>query len=245
MMDTRYALRGATRRRRKRAARVALSPAALIVILILALVAGVSSLFLVQDIGLLSQPHPDHYKVSSAATTTRVVSPGGSGLQLSLDLNVTDLSSGRAIGATAEELNTGSAPLNISSSSSHWPIRGLAVGPCGTVNYPVGLAVLKGYYGNSNITSGTPLQIFKPGAYSCPAFLSIKGFVFQAGSEDATISVGSCQPGSCMTEVVDPSISFGGYWRNGSSFTSFPSGIYTVVAGDEWGGLSILHFAVG
>jgi hypothetical protein len=222
--------------------RTALGSAAWTALVVLAVVVGATSFFFVQSSGLLS-PHASRYSVSSAATTTRADSPGGAGLQLSLALNVTNISSGHAIAATAEELNTGTAALNISS-SSRWPIDDLAVGPCGTVNYPVGLAVLRGNYGLSNFTSATPLQIYKPGTYGCPAILSgIKGFVFEAGSANATV-LGSCQPGDCMNEIVTPSISVSGYW-NGGSFTSFPSGIYTVAAGDEWGGVSILHFAVG
>jgi hypothetical protein len=225
----------------RRSPRTALSTAAWAALVVIAVAAGASTFFLVQSSGVLS-PHGSGYSVSSAATTTRADSPGGAGLQLSLALNVTNISSGHAIAATAEELNTGTAALNISS-SSQWPIDGLAVGPCGTVNYPVGLAVLQGVYGLSNFTSGTPLQIYKPGTYGCPAILSgIKGFMYQAASANATV-VGGCQPGDCMNEIVTPSISVSGYW-NGGSFTSFPSGIYTVVAGDEWGGVSILHFAV-
>jgi len=38
-----------------------------------------------------------------------------------------------------------------------------------------------------------------------------------------------------------------GYWASnevGSTFTNFEPGVYTVVAGDEWGNLVILHFTV-
>lgn len=71
----------------------------------------------------------------------------------------------------------------------------------------------------------------------------IDTFVFQASSDNATI-FGSCQSsGGCLTESVDASIAANGYW-SGDSFTSFPSGVYTVVAGDEWGGIAILHFTV-
>ena len=34
-----------------------------------------------------------------------------------------------------------------------------------------------------------------------------------------------------------------GYW-NGSTITDFEQGVYTVVAGDEWGALVVLHFTV-
>jgi hypothetical protein len=38
-----------------------------------------------------------------------------------------------------------------------------------------------------------------------------------------------------------------GYWTGNSpsaAFTNFESGIYTVVAGDEWGALVFVHFTV-
>jgi hypothetical protein len=38
-----------------------------------------------------------------------------------------------------------------------------------------------------------------------------------------------------------------GYWASnevGAAFTNFGPGVYTVVAGDEWGALVVLHFTV-
>jgi hypothetical protein len=36
---------------------------------------------------------------------------------------------------------------------------------------------------------------------------------------------------------------FSGYYVGGS-FKSFDPGVYTVVGGDEWGGIVLLHFVV-
>jgi hypothetical protein len=73
----------------------------------------------------------------------------------------------------------------------------------------------------------------------------IGSFEFQASSDNATI-FGGCQPaggGGCLSEIINSTVSFNGYW-NGSTFTSLPSGVYTVVAADEWGGIAVLHFIV-
>jgi hypothetical protein len=160
-------------------------------------------------------------------------------------LNSTRVSSGQAIAATVDEFNTMVAPNNVSVSSD-WPLQGLAVGACGSVNYPVGLAVLRGNYDLANVTSGTALQIYQPGAYGCPIVLSgISSYLFQASSDNATV-IGSCQPGACLNETMGATVSVSGYWTGGAAtaFTSFPAGVYTVVAGDEWGDITLSHFAV-
>jgi hypothetical protein len=131
------------------------------------------------------------------------------------------------------------------SAAHDWPIGGLASGPCGPLNIPVGIAVLSGYYDAANVTSGKALQVYNPGVYACPAIISgITSYLFQPSSDNATV-YGSCQPSACFNETVSATVSVTGYWTGGpSTFTSFPSGVYTVVAGDEWGGLAILHFTV-
>jgi hypothetical protein len=38
-----------------------------------------------------------------------------------------------------------------------------------------------------------------------------------------------------------------GYWASnnvGATFTNFEPGVYTVIAGDEWGALVVVHFTV-
>jgi hypothetical protein len=125
-------------------------------------------------------------------------------------------------------------------------MQGLAVGACGSLNYPVGLAVLRGNYDVANFSSAKALQIYRPGISACPMILAgIGSFGFQASSDNATI-FGGCQAaggGGCITETINSTVSFNGYW-SGSGFKSFSNGVYTVVAGDEWGGIAILHFTV-
>jgi hypothetical protein len=209
-------------------------------IVVVVLLAGAAAVYLVENGGSQAA---STYTLSSAATSTSAQSPV-SGLELSLTLNTTNVSAGHGLIATVDATNAKDAPANVSAAAD-WPVQGLAVSTCGSLNYPVGLAVLKGNYDLSNVTSGKALQIYQPGLSSCPMILAgIEGFVFQASSDNATL-YGSCQPGggACLNERINSSVSVAGYW-SGSVFKSFPIGIYTVVAGDEWGGLAILHFAV-
>ncbi len=230
-------------------------------ILVVVALGGVASVLLIENGGGVPQPSstttaPSSTSTASAASSASTSSTSasssstsekspGNGLQLSLALNGSSISPGQGIAATVVEVNTLTTPNNVSA-AAEWPIGNLAVGPCGHVNEPVGIALLRGDYDAANASSGLALQIYQPGTYGCPAILSeISGFVFQASSDNATV-LGSCQPGPCFNETVSASVSVGGYWTGSlsTSFTNFPSGVYTVVAGDEWGGIAIAHFTV-
>lgn len=216
------------------------SAATWVVVLVVVALAGAASVFVIESGSGALQTSSTH-TVSSFTTSTSAKSPA-SGLELSLTLNITDISSGQGVAATVDEANTGTAPINVSASAD-WPIQGLAVGPCGSLNYPVGLAVLRGNYDVVNVSSAKVLQIYRPGISACPMILAgIGSFEFEASTDNATI-FGGCQPsgGGCLSEIINSTVSFNGYW-NGSALTSLPSGVYTVVAGDEWGGIAILHF---
>jgi len=211
-------------------------------ILVLVLLVGAGSFFVVERWVGGSQP-PRTYTVSLSATSTGALSPGN-GVELSLTVNSTDISAGHGVAVTVDELNT-ITTLNNVSASGDWPVGNLAVGPCGPLNYPFGVTVLSGNYDLANVSSVNALQLYQPGTYNCPMILAgIGSFVFLASSDNATI-FGSCKVGggACLSERVDTTVVFDGYW-SGNAFTRFPSGIYTVVAGDEWGGIAILHFAV-
>ena len=207
---------------------------------IVVLLAGAGAVYLVENGGAQTA---GTYTVSSSATSPRAQSPVD-GLELSLALNASNTSVGHGLSATVEEVNVKDGETNVSAAAD-WPIQGLAVGPCGSLNYPIGIAVLRGSYDLSNLSSGKALQIYQAAAGGCPMILAgIESFVFQASSDNATV-YGSCRPGGlpCLSEQVSSSVSVAGYW-SGGAITDFPAGIYPVVAGDEWGGVAILHFAV-
>src|SRR2546422_11517265 len=129
-----------------------------------------------------SFPLPSSY-FASGSTTVRSVD----GLALSLLLNSTKIRPGQGISITVQELNTLSTVNNVSA-SAEWPLSGLSVGPCGSLNLPVGVAVFQGYYTSSSVSAGRPLALYQPGTYSCPAGMSgIKPYCFWPSSDTAFI----------------------------------------------------------
>jgi hypothetical protein len=222
--------------------RTATSSATGVAVLVVVAIVVASTVLLVAT-GVVGPP-PTSMSTSTAtfSATSIGAQSSNNGLELTLTLNSSKISTGQGIAATVEETNTMTTPDNVSAAAD-WPVGDLAIGPCGSLNTPVGIAVLSGNYDLSNVSSSSALQIYEPGAYACPMILSgISSYVFQASSDNATV-FGSCQPSACLNETVSATVSVSGYW-NGNSFTSFPSGVYTVVAGDEWGGIAILHFEV-
>ena len=191
-----------------------------------------------------------------APTTTTVFPVNGSSgsasysagsqhaLALGLTLNRSVVAAGQALSVTVAELNTLQAPNDVPSSGS-WAFQGLALGPCGTLNMPFGFKVLSGYYGDDSPALGTAqaLQLYEPGFYSCPLILSsIASYSFFPSSDRASV-VGPCTPEPCFTGEMNSTMTVKEYW-NGSSFGNLPPGIYTLVAGDEWGAFVVAHFVV-
>jgi hypothetical protein len=171
-----------------------------------------------------------------------------SGLELTLSLDSKTYQSGQQVGIDIDEKNTLSK-TNTINSSSKWPVSGLRVGPCGTLNYPFGIEVFQGNYTAANISSATPLQIYEPGTYTCPMILSdTSSYVFQPLSDNAAIfqmSEPTAVFSMAMNTEFEPAPT--GYWASndvGAAFTNFEPGVYTVVAGDEWGALVLVHFTV-
>jgi hypothetical protein len=117
------------------------------------------------------------------------------------------------------------------------------------LNYPFGIAIFQGNYTVANISTATPLQIYEPGIYHCPDILAdISSYVFQPLSDTAGVfqmSESTAGFTAGMNAEFEPAPT--GYWASnevGAAFTNFGPGVYTVVAGDEWGALVVLHFTV-
>jgi hypothetical protein len=172
------------------------------------------------------------------------------GLSLSLSLDSKTYYSGNGISIVVNETNTLSKVNNVAASRK-WPVGGLSVEPCGTLNYPFGVVVYKGNYTSADISSANPIDLYGPYAkHSCPMILgSISSYVFQPSSDIVDIFQTS-EPDAAITQMkmnsdVEPTPT--GYWiRNDMNifFTDFDPSVYTVVAGDEWGAMVILHFTV-
>jgi len=193
-------------------------------------------------IGVISTVGTSTHETSKEITGPgHVVVRSTSGLNLSLSLGSTLISPGRAISVGIDEWNT-LPQENVVPSASDWPLQGLTLGPCGT-NLPVGIEIVQGFYTSSNISSAQALQLSEPGIYSCPLILQVSSYTFEPSSDVAGI-VGSCDSSPCFTESVNSTTYVSGHWTATSAFSNFTLGEYTVVGGDEWGALAILHFAV-
>jgi hypothetical protein len=166
------------------------------------------------------------------------------GLGLTLSLNSTTYHPGDEVSVTINEMNI--LPIrNKIHAASRWPVEGLTLGPCGT-NYPFGISILRGYYDAKDVGDITRLQLFDPNAaYHCPAILAVIYYTFAPWSDTAATYTGDgWEPDSInMTARVTAS----GFWtgsRPNASFSNFTPGIYTIVGGDEWGALVVLHFTI-
>src|SRR5208283_1687780 len=105
------------------------------------------------------------------------------------------------------------------------------------MNYPVGLAFFQGDFTSYNASSVTPLRIYDP-MTACPMILlNIGSYQFQPSS-DVTNVLSNGSPTPVLTDFrIDPSAIASGYWPNNQE-VDFAPGVYTVVAGDEWGALA-------
>ena len=179
----------------------------------------------------------------SGPSTTSTSSSSASNLVLRLFLNISVVSQGQSVSLTVGEWNDLDTQNNVEASQA-WPIRGLGVGACGPLNYPFGFEVLSGYYNSSvGLDSAQKVQLYGPGPYPCPMILSgISSYSFYPLSDRADV-MGSCGQDSCFTEDMNTTAVIGGNWSEGS-LVPLPPGVYTVVAGDEWGKLLFGHFEV-
>ena len=174
-----------------------------------------------------------------------ITTESAGGLLLGLSLNKTTIAPGQTIGITVYERNTRQETNNVSASDS-WPVSGLSVGPCGVTTMPMGIALYRGNWSTLTISGAQPLQLYKPGPYYCPALMGgIRAYVFQPISETAQV-IGPCSPNPCFTSNMSSTADVSGYWGTSLiQFSDFFPGVYTVVAGDEWGNVLLLRFEVG
>jgi rhodanese-related sulfurtransferase len=175
---------------------------------------------------------------STTPSTTTVQSMNG--LQLQVSINATSLTSGESLQIAISEYNALSTGNNVAA-ATNWKVNGLTIGACPNINVlPFGLAVFQGSYNSQNISQGTPLELF--GAVPCAQLIRfISGYDFLPDSNNAAIMPGgdiASPTPMATTETVN------GTYAKGVQLTPFPTGTYTVVAGDEWGTLEFLYFTV-
>lgn len=202
-----------------------------------------------------------------AASTQTVNQAAGVKLQVSLNsTNIFDNPSqntSSTILVTLSEYNILPHENNLTASNG-WPLANLSVGGC-DFHEPFGIAVYKGNYSLQNVSSASSIDVFER-LLGCPfPSLSAKYYSFLPDSNLATIitspylvissngnsttAVSETYP----TEPVTDIIQLNGYCcrqipMGGGSFTigliPFATGTYTLAAGDMWGDLLLLHFAV-
>jgi hypothetical protein len=111
----------------------------------------------------------------------------------------------------------------------------------------MGIEVIRGT--NLSAASSSYMTLFHPGPVTCPGIPAsgIPSYVFKADSQWAIPeNVGQYPQYFPMNSTLEVS----GYWTwTGPDFNNaihhlFEPGIYTVVAGDEWGDVVLLHFTV-
>jgi hypothetical protein len=176
------------------------------------------------------------YNLPDVATTTSV----SLGLTFSLVLNSTQLHRGQTINITAYATNIRLTPNNLTLAydwAESW--LGPGWGNIDGCNSFANAEVFQGYYTESNVSliQNGPgpygLQLAWPSQYEC-------GFMPGAWS--------SFYPFQPRESRVGYYFSTAGYYTShdpsNAKFKLFDPGVYTVVAGDEWGQLVLLYFNV-
>jgi len=194
--------------------------------------------------------------VSQCGFTTTCAAMSASGLELIAAVNSTAVRPNDTLTISVTELNTLPTTNDVSSSSGWrlgmltWPLGGCGstVGGGGYVAHT--LLVFKGYYVLSNLTAPS-LNLDDHwfwAAASCPndpfgQMGYVTSYLFQPHSDNASLLTSN--------KVYRPAHMFYGIGVipgainniGKQTFTLIPS-TYTLVAGDEWGTLVLLHFTV-
>lgn len=174
-------------------------------------------------------------------------SQSANGLSLSLSLDAKTYKPGGTINMVVSEWNT-LKKTNKLPVSDKWPVPGLSVDICGTLSFPFGVAILRGDYSAGNVETAMPLILYNPSGIvqGClPPVLDVTAFHFKPLSDIATLD--GTVIDQTATFEMSTEVSVWSYWvgspPNAVSQNLEP-GVYTVVAGDEWGALVVLHFTI-
>jgi hypothetical protein len=185
-------------------------------------------------------------QITSSTTTTSndfnsVSSNATNGLSLSLSLDGTTYQPNQEISITVDEANTLPEVNNVPVSNNR-PYSSLQAAPCDYIS-PYGIAVFQGNYTTSNFSTGTPLTLYDPHV------ARITSYSFESSSDMAAVIEGSNPSPTNSTQQMKYDLTINGYWpddnfSSNSQLTGFAPGLYTVVAGDEWGAVVVVHFTV-
>jgi hypothetical protein len=154
---------------------------------------------------------------------------------LSLNLNLSTNTNGEVV-VTAYEFNTLDRVNNVSSGSS-WPNASLfqwTQTSCEGGGME-GYEFLQGNYGSNNFTDGKALWLQPQYQGECPV---------DGGPDNSSYSFKPLSAENVLSGL------YVGYWSGPRlsnelpSYIPFAPGAYTVLAGDQWGQVAILHFIV-
>jgi hypothetical protein len=172
------------------------------------------------------------------------------GLSLTLSLNLTTYHSGDDLTVTVtvavDERNSLSTRNNIRA-ANEWPIQGvIPINPCNRPPYPFRISILRGYYDAQSVAAVPPLQLIEPVCRFCPAAPVIVSYDFQPGSDMAAVyTYGNSEPWWSINMTAK--VTSTGFWVGSccnATFSTFTSGVYTLVGSDEWGAVVVLHFSI-
>ena len=182
---------------------------------------------------------------------------------LTLTVNTTSVKTNGSLLFKVTEFNLAPDTVNISAADA-WFLPGLDnFGACKSGWTPYGVEIFRGHYTLQNLTSGANVLVFKdevlppicispPGAPPGlpPTAVSVKsGAQFplplqeEFGSDSVYAVNGNLIPGYCQ-DVVNGTSTPTQCQAAVNSLESDRAAVYTFVAGDEWGDLVILNFAV-
>lgn len=165
------------------------------------------------------------------------------GLRLSLELST---NSTGTLDLTVSEFNTLDEVNNVTMGGDFPPITNTWLGSRCSSSL-IGYEIVEGNYGANNFTQGTALSLSIQSPVQCAEVMGGSPYIsFKPLSDGATLSLASSgfwmgsfevySGSACSNLTPSPSCHL--------SFVPFPPGPYTVVAGDEWGRLVILHFTI-
>jgi hypothetical protein len=173
-------------------------------------------------------------------------STSANGLSFSVSTDLTTYTPGQGVEVVVDEKNTLSKTNNVPV-SDNWPLKGLTgmyFGPYIYPNIPYGISVYQGDYTSADFAISTPLFLYDP----TPTYLEITvnaptSYAFEPSSDVANIIPADAGIG---IQQISDEMTLKGYWTNSpvSSFSYFDPGVYTVVAGDEWGAVVLVHFTI-
>jgi len=200
----------------------------------------VSSLTTTTDSQITSTTTTSTNSNSSSSNSTN-------GLSLSLSLDSMTYLPNQEVSITVDETNTLPEVNNVPVSNNK-PHNGLQAAPCDYIS-PYGIAVFQGNYTASNFSSGTPLTLYDPHVGRlCTTNYPVISYSFQP-LLDWTQVIENPANSLNNSQQMKYQLTINGYWpddnfSSNSQLTNFTPGVYTVVAGDEWGALVVLHFTV-